>query len=429
MRAEQGNLMDRIVKETDIKCPKAELEQLKIDGANMESNLQYLKVDLEQQKKGVADQEVNIQQLKAELELQKKDGADKEADIILLREDIQSVKSELELQKKDGADKEADIILLREYIQSVKSELELQKKDGGDKESDIQHIRAEQEHQKKDEADMEANIKLLRADIESVKAELELKKKDGVDKESEIQQLKAELEKQKKYEVENQSLQVDVERQRKLIDGLVNPYNCTMAKVNGINEILISNFSSQPFKVVCDAFTRGGGWSVILKRMDGSVNFYRNWTEYKNGFGDLDGEFFLGLDKIHALTAERKQELLVVLEDFEGEERFETYDSFAIGNEDQQYELHTLGKANGTAGDSLSYHRGKKFSTYDRDNDKHPKNCAMDHNSAWWYGAYHDSQLTGNYGVNNFGKGVNWVSFRGRSYSLKRAVMMIRPSN
>jgi len=51
--------------------------------------------------------------------------------------------------------------------------------------------------------------------------------------------------------------------------------------------------------------------------MDGSVDFYRNWTAYKNGFGDMDGEIFLGLDKIHALTTERKQELLVVFEDFE----------------------------------------------------------------------------------------------------------------
>ncbi|XP_034489489.1 microfibril-associated glycoprotein 4-like isoform X2 [Drosophila innubila] len=120
--------------------------------------------------------------------------------------------------------------------------------------------------------------------------------------------------------------------------------------------------------------------------MDGSVNFSRTWTEYKNGFGDLNGEFFMGLDKIHAITAERRQELLVLFEDFEGNKTFEKYDEFAIGNESQQYELHTLGKASGTAGDSLSYHRGRKFSTFDRDNDGlSDTNCAQLFTGAWWY--------------------------------------------
>ncbi|KAH8262885.1 hypothetical protein KR044_001315, partial [Drosophila immigrans] len=113
----------------------------------------------------------------------------------------------------------------------------------------------------------------------------------------------------------------------------------------------------------------GGGWTIILSRMDGSVDFYRNWDAYKKGFGDLDGEFFLGLDKIHALTADFSQELLVVLEDFEGNEVFEKYDKFAIGDEDDDYALHTLGMASGTAGDSLRMNHRQKFSTFDRDND------------------------------------------------------------
>jgi len=195
-------------------------------------------------------------------------------------------------------------------------------------------------------------------------------------------------EEQKKCEVNNESLREELQRQRKLVDEL-SPHNCTEAKSNGINEILIPKFNRKPFKVACDVETQGGGWTIILRRLDGSVNFYRNWTEYKNGFGDLNGEFFLGLDKIHAITAERKQELLVILEDFEGDNRFETYDEFAIGNEDQQYVLHTLGKANGTAGDSLKWHRGYKFSTFDRDNDWSSGNCAVDSTGAWWYNGCH----------------------------------------
>ncbi|XP_034473418.1 ficolin-1-like [Drosophila innubila] len=233
------------------------------------------------------------------------------------------------------------------------------------------------------------------------------------------------------------ALKAEQERQRKLTDELVqesakrnsffNPHNCTEAKFSGIYDIVVPNLSSQPFKVECDANTRGGGWTIILRRMDGSIDFYRNWAAYKKGFGELYGEFFLGLDKIHALTADGNQELLVVLEDFKGNEKFELYDSFAIGDEDQEYALHTLGEASGTAGDSLRRQYRMAFSTYDRDNDIwQGGNCATSSLGAWWYASCHDSNLAGTYDDDRFTKGVNWVTFKGYEYSLKKAVMMIR---
>ncbi|KAL7742348.1 hypothetical protein ACLKA6_018984 [Drosophila palustris] len=131
------------------------------------------------------------------------------------------------------------------------------------------------------------------------------------------------------------------------------------------------------------------------------------------------------------MTSERRQELLLLLEDFEGDQRFETYDEFAIGNEDQQYELHTLGKANGTAGDSLEYQQGMKFSTFDRDNDGLEElNCTILSTGAWWHNAElycHFSQLTGTYKDNDLDKGVTWDTFRGYRYYRKTAIMMIRP--
>ena len=44
------------------------------------------------------------------------------------------------------------------------------------------------------------------------------------------------------------------------------------------------------------------GWTVIQNRQDGSVNFLREWGDFKNGFGNLATEFWLGLEKIHMLT-------------------------------------------------------------------------------------------------------------------------------
>ncbi|XP_034474858.1 ficolin-1-like [Drosophila innubila] len=233
-------------------------------------------------------------------------------------------------------------------------------------------------------------------------------------------------------------LRSEQERQGKLMDGLVKdsdkynlrsyPRSCAEVKKSGISDILLPNYSNQPFKVTCDAETHEGGWTIILRRMDGSVDFHRSWNIYKKGFGDLDGEFFLGLEKIHALTAERSQELLVLLGDYQGNSSYEAYEKFAIGGEEELFALRTLGKASGDAGDSLRKHHGMQFSTYDRDNDREPnKHCAEFYTAAWWYRGCHDSNLAGVYNTNTTGRGINWRSFRGVEYSLKSAVMLIRP--
>ena len=88
----------------------------------------------------------------------------------------------------------------------------------------------------------------------------------------------------------------------------------------------------------CDQTTAGGGWTVFQKRLDGSVNFYRGWADYKNGFGYLNGEFWLGLDKIHRLT-KTKNRLRVDLEDTTGKTAYAEYDMFAVTSERTKYKL------------------------------------------------------------------------------------------
>ena len=91
--------------------------------------------------------------------------------------------------------------------------------------------------------------------------------------------------------------------------------------------------------VFCDQTTAGGGWLVFQKRLDGSVDFYQGWAEYKRGFGNLTGEFWLGLDMIHRLTSSGKYKLRVDLEDFAGNTYFAEYDLFEVASEGEKYKL------------------------------------------------------------------------------------------
>ena len=68
----------------------------------------------------------------------------------------------------------------------------------------------------------------------------------------------------------------------------------------------------------CYQKTAGGGWTVFQKRRDGSVDFFRPWDYYKRSFGNLNGEVWLGLDKIHRVTVSGGYKLRVDLEDIHG---------------------------------------------------------------------------------------------------------------
>ena len=100
------------------------------------------------------------------------------------------------------------------------------------------------------------------------------------------------------------------------------------------------------FEVFCDQKTAGGGWTVFQKRRDGSVDFFRAWNDYKRGFGNLNGEFWLGLDKIHRLTVSGGYKLRVDLEDHQGKTAFAEYSSFEMTSERAKYQL-SLGSYSG----------------------------------------------------------------------------------
>ncbi|XP_075168081.1 microfibril-associated glycoprotein 4-like [Haematobia irritans] len=239
-----------------------------------------------------------------------------------------------------------------------------------------------------------------------------------------------------KSNIELQTQMLDVKDEMKQLKKLCTGSESTPNESDIFSPLLshmeLSN--EDPIRIDGDINSPPKRWTTILRRIDGTQNFDRIWLEYKNGFGNISGEFFIGLEKLYAITMLQPHELLIVLKDFNNEMRYARYDHFIVGSEEEEYPLKNLGKYEGTAGDALSYHNGGKFSTKDRDNDDQQKiSCAQKFGGGWWYRACHESNLNGQYVHSDhdlcYASGIHWKGFHSRWYSLKFAEMKVRPSH
>ena len=125
---------------------------------------------------------------------------------------------------------------------------------------------------------------------------------------------------------------------------------------------------------------------MIQRRLpNGTVNFTRNWADYENGFGDLNGEFWYGLRNIHALNTENEVELRIdMVRESDDFEFYWTYQIFRVAGASDKYQL-TVGGAEGSYGtDAMAYHNNYQFSTYDNDNDRSSSSCSFFHQGGWW---------------------------------------------
>ncbi|KAK0061498.1 BpFREP12.12 [Biomphalaria pfeifferi] len=195
-------------------------------------------------------------------------------------------------------------------------------------------------------------------------------------------------------------------------------------EINSFQERVIVTFKSG-LEVMCDTKTDGGGWIIFQRRINGKVDFYRGWKEYRDGFGDYNiGEFYLGNENIFNLTSTGQYDLRIDLE-YNDTRYFAQYENFKVLSETEKYKLQ-IGKYSGNAGDSLSFHNNMFFSTFDVDNDiNSDSNCAEYYSAAWWYRDCYYSNLNGRWGRTSY-KRMNWADLTGWTNIVTFTEMKIR---
>ena len=201
----------------------------------------------------------------------------------------------------------------------------------------------------------------------------------------------------------------------------------------------ISPVAGYEFTVFCDMNLRGGGWTVISRRVNNSISFNRNWTAYRNGFGEFNSNFWLGLQKIKDITEYNgaTNELYIGMQGYHPSSTdrvaFSIYKSFTLKDESAMYalDISSYDSQESTAGDALKDHTDKAFATPDNDN---ANNCASRLCAGWWYIHCADSHLTGKwyasgYITNTSGEqdGIIWDTWTVQHESLNAVVMAIRP--
>ncbi|WAR29942.1 FCN2-like protein [Mya arenaria] len=175
--------------------------------------------------------------------------------------------------------------------------------------------------------------------------------------------------------------------------------------------------------VFCDMDTDGGGWTVRIinlytnsfTKVDGSVDFFKNFSSYENGFGSLHGDFWLGLRYLNEITSRRKNTLRIELQTPNATRLYDVYEEFSVGPVGSTYLF-------------SPYHDGMAFTTYDHDMDQlSVSNCANEYHGAWWYNSCYYANLNGQYfvpGTHN-GTGITYNSFK-FLISLKESKMMFK---
>ncbi|KAK0065273.1 BpFREP12.2 [Biomphalaria pfeifferi] len=402
----------------DINAKQQNIISIK-DGLDINSkNINIVKDDL-----GTSRQ--NIKSITDNLNVNKQSIASHYEELNTLRHIVDSLKDDLRTNKQKIQSMTDEVNANKDNINQLKENLESNKQK-------IQNMTDEVNTNKDNIKQLKENLNSNKQKIQNVTDEVNTNKDN-------INQLRENLE-SNKQKIKNMTENVNTNIQNIInLNKDVNTSKQSLRKLETDLEIKLANFSAaltslekkiekvppiscrdinstqdrdivrliSGLKVMCDTITDGGGWIIIQRRINGKVDFYRGWQEYRDGFGDYDiGEFYLGNENIFKLTSTGQFDLRIDLE-YNSTKYFAQYENFKVLSETEKYKLQ-IGNYSGNAGDSLSVHNNTFFSTFDRDNDvRSDINCAERFSGAWWYYGCHNSNLNGKWG-STLDKGMTW---------------------
>ncbi|XP_039437420.1 fibrinogen-like protein 1 isoform X1 [Culex pipiens pallens] len=191
--------------------------------------------------------------------------------------------------------------------------------------------------------------------------------------------------------------------------------DCMQADVSG-RYLLRPVGSSKTFAVVCEAESLGGGWIVIQQRINGTVEFNRNWEDYKNGFGSVGqfNEFWLGLERMHQLTTSDSYELAVELRNESSHYGYALFSNFKVAGENDNYRLFSgFRYSEGIIGNTIQISFNEQFSANDKDYDKETDiHCGSKYKGGWWFFDCDRANLNGPYKKDpQTGRGIYWKNW------------------
>ncbi|KAK0065270.1 BpFREP12.6 [Biomphalaria pfeifferi] len=384
----------------------------------------------DKEKENILDNKLNIYNIKEDIKTKQqnitsiKDGLDTNRhniniikdDLGTSRQNIKSITDDVNVNKQSIASYNDELNSLRQIVDILKDDLRTNKQS-------LQSITDEVNINKDNINQLKEDLKTNKQKIQNITENVNTNRlnkmninKDLNTSQQSLRKLETDLEiKLANFSAALTSLEKKIEK--------VPPISCR--DINSTQDRDIVRLISG-LKVMCDTKTDSGGWIIIQRRINGKVDFYRGWKEYRDGFGDYNiGEFYLGNENIFKLTSTGQYDLRIDLE-FNNTKYFAQYENFKLLSETEKYKLQ-IGNYSGNAGNELSHHNNWYFSTFDRDNDGWSSgNCAEHSSGAWWYGGCHKSNLNGQWGSTSFLKGMNWAQLTGYSNSVTFSEMKIR---
>ncbi|XP_064601073.1 fibrinogen-like protein 1 [Liolophura sinensis] len=192
--------------------------------------------------------------------------------------------------------------------------------------------------------------------------------------------------------------------------------------------------ASKPFRVYCQV-EEGAAWTVIQRRDGGMVDFYRDWSDYKAGFGRLTDEFWIGNEHLHQLTRQATYKLKIDMWDWAGEYYYAESNFVYVSGESEYYTLYAPDNYyaySGFGGSGLRVHRGS-FMTFDhQDPSMISDNCAQKFHCGWWFTTcVRNANLNGRYysggyeNISTKSRNIDDIYWHSVEQSLKKVVMRL----